>query len=66
MSKQIIEFNDITVPVTCIQFHPFDFLLAAGRSDGTVDLYDLESHKLISHTKVNSYCSTPVICITFR
>lgn len=67
MRKKIIEFQEHASPVTCIQFHPFEFLLAAGRNDGTVDLYDLESKQLISRTDRNSPFNGHVVkCITFR
>lgn len=52
--KKIIEFQEHASPVTCVTFHPFEFLLAAGRNDGTVDLYDLEKQALISRTDGNS------------
>lgn len=64
--KKIIEFQEHASPVTCITFHPFEFLLAAGRNDGTVDLYDLEKQKLISRTDGNSpFNGHTVKCITF-
>lgn len=64
--KKIIEFQEHASPVTCITFHPFEFLLAAGRNDGTVDLYDLEKQKLISRTDANSpFNGHTVKCITF-
>lgn len=62
MSNKLIEFVENASPVTCLQFHPFEFLLAAGRNDGTVDLYDLESKQMISRTKTNS---NAIKCITF-
>lgn len=65
--KKVIEFQEHASPVTCITFHPFEFLLAAGRNDGTVDLYDLEAIKLISRTDGNSpFNGHTVKCITFR
>lgn len=64
--KKIIESQEHASPVTCITFHPFEFLLAAGRNDGTVDLYDLEKQKLISRTDANSpFNGHTVKCITF-
>lgn len=66
MRKKIIEFQEHASPVTCIQFHPFEFLLAAGRNDGTVDLYDLERKQLISRTGSNSpFNGHTVKCVTF-
>lgn len=65
--QRIIEFQEHASPVTCIQFHPFEFLLAAGRNDGSVDLYDLESKKLVSRSDTqNAFVSSTVKCITFR
>lgn len=57
-----MEFQETASPVTCITFHPSDFLLAAGRNDGTVDLYDLETKSLISRSDGNGHT---VKCITF-
>lgn len=66
MRKKIIEFQEHASPITCIQFHPFEFLIAAGRNDGTVDLYDLESKKLISRTDSKSaFNGHTVKCISF-
>lgn len=65
-SKQIAQFTERSSPVTCIQFHPFEFLLAAGRQDGTVCLYDLENMQLISKTdKMGSTNGHSVKCIMF-
>lgn len=61
-----MEFQEHASPVTCITFHPFDLLLAAGRNDGTVDLYDLEASKLISRTDGHGpFHGQTVKCITF-
>ncbi|KAI8035341.1 hypothetical protein M5D96_011889 [Drosophila gunungcola] len=64
-SKQIMEF--IAVPpvtaITCVQFHPFEFLLAAGRIDGTVSIYDLEHQQLVSQT--THFFGQAIRCITF-
>lgn len=66
MRKKIIEFQEHASPITCIQFHPFEFLIAAGRNDGTVDLYDLESTNLICRTDGNSaFGGHTVKCISF-
>lgn len=61
-TNKVMEFQETASPVTCITFHPSDFLLAAGRNDGTVDLYDLETKKLISRSDGNGHT---VKCITF-
>lgn len=50
--------------ITCIQFHPFEFLLAAGRVDGTVSIYDLEHQQLVSQT--THFYGQAIKCITFR
>lgn len=66
-SRQIIEFLEHKSPITCIQFHPTEFLLAAGRINGTVDLYDLEKEKLMTTIDYNrQFLGQPVKCITFR
>ncbi|EDW57420.1 katanin p80 WD40 repeat-containing subunit B1 isoform X1 [Drosophila virilis] len=64
-SKQIMEFmaDPPVTAITCIQFHPFEFLLAAGRVDGTVSIYDLEHQQLVSHT--THFYGQAIRCITF-
>lgn len=66
-NKSIVEFNDHSSSILCIQYHPFEFLLAAGRSDGTVDFYDLEKRAMISSGE-NSRprARQGVKCITFN
>ncbi|XP_030379353.1 katanin p80 WD40 repeat-containing subunit B1 [Scaptodrosophila lebanonensis] len=67
-SKQIMEFVEEppVAAITCIQFHPFEFLLVAGRVNGTVCIYDLEHQKLISKTDNSSqFYGQPIKCITF-
>lgn len=51
--------------MTCLQFHPYEFLLAAGRNDGSVDLYDLESKQMISRIERREAGGNSVKCITF-
>ena len=65
MSKQIIEIPEHASPVTCIKFHPSEFLLAAGRNDGSIDLYDLESKKLVSRIDRNPFMGHTVKCLIF-
>lgn len=68
-SKQIMEFSEHppAAAITCIQFHPFEFLLAVGRVDGTISIYDLESQSRISQTETESqFYGHPIKCITFR
>ncbi|EDW05760.1 katanin p80 WD40 repeat-containing subunit B1 [Drosophila mojavensis] len=64
-SKQIMEFiaEPPVTAITCIQFHPFEFLLAAGRVDGTVSIYDLEHQLLVSQT--THFYGQAIRCITF-
>ncbi|KAH8387319.1 hypothetical protein KR093_006300, partial [Drosophila rubida] len=64
-SKQIMEFiaEPPVTAITCIQFHPFEFLLAAGRVDGTVSIYDLEHQQLVSQT--THFYGQSIKCITF-
>ncbi|XP_036317461.1 katanin p80 WD40 repeat-containing subunit B1 isoform X2 [Rhagoletis pomonella] len=67
-SKQIMDFTEQppAAAITCIQFHPFEFLLAVGRVDGTVCIYDLESQARISQTESESqFYGHPIKCITF-
>ncbi|XP_053948141.1 katanin p80 WD40 repeat-containing subunit B1 isoform X2 [Anastrepha ludens] len=67
-SKQIMDFSEQppAAAITCIQFHPFEFLLAVGRVDGTVCIYDLESQLRISQTESESqFYGHPIKCITF-
>ncbi|KAH8408915.1 hypothetical protein KR009_003756, partial [Drosophila setifemur] len=65
-SKQIMEFiaDPPAKAITCIQFHPFEFLLAAGRVDGTVCIYDLEHQQLVSQT-TPFYGQAAIKSITF-
>ncbi|XP_061392348.1 katanin p80 WD40 repeat-containing subunit B1 [Musca vetustissima] len=67
-SKQIMEFCDkpAGAAITCIQFHPFEFLLAVGRVDGTVSIYDLETQLCVTRTDATSlFYGHPIKCITF-
>lgn len=65
MSNKLLEFIENGSPVTCLQFHPFEFLIAAGRNDGSVDLYDLESKQMISRIERREAGGNSVKCITF-
>lgn len=65
MSNKLIEFIENGSPVTCLQFHPYEFLMAAGRNDGSVDLYDLESRQMISRIERREAGGNSVKCITF-
>lgn len=65
MSNKLLEFIENGSPVTCLQFHPYEFLMAAGRNDGSVDLYDLESKQMISRIERRDAGGNAVKCITF-
>lgn len=65
MSNKLLEFIENGSPVTCLQFHPYEFLMAAGRNDGSVDLYDLESKQMISRIERRDAGGNSVKCITF-
>lgn len=65
MSNKLLEFIENGSPVTCLQFHPYEFLMAAGRNDGSVDLYDLESKQMISRIERREAGGNSVKCITF-
>lgn len=57
------EDHRIPSPVTCMTFHPFEFLLAAVRNDGQrCDLYDLEKQKLFLQTDGNSPSHSQMHC----
>lgn len=65
MSNKLLEFIENGSPVTCLQFHPYEFLMAAGRNDGSVDLYDLESKQMITRVECRDAGGNSVKCITF-
>lgn len=65
MSNKLLEFIESGSPVTCLQFHPYEFLMACGRNDGSVDLYDLESKQMISRIERREAGGNAVKCITF-
>ena len=65
MSNKLLEFIENGSPVTCLQFHPYEFLMAAGRNDGSVDLYDLESKQMISRIERRDAGGNSVKCMTF-
>jgi katanin p80 WD40 repeat-containing subunit B1 len=44
------EFSDHTGPVTAVEFHPNEFLLASSSSDRSVNFWDLENFQLVSTT----------------
>ncbi len=44
----LTEFSDHRGPVTDVEFHPHEFLLASGSLDRTVKFWELETFSLIS------------------
>jgi katanin p80 WD40 repeat-containing subunit B1 len=67
MNREIMEFEEPRASQSCtfLQFHPFEFLLAAGRSDGSCDLYDLENKHLISRNDRTQIAGKRVKCLIF-
>lgn len=51
--------------MTCVQFHPEEMLLGAGRNDGSVDLYDLEACNLVLRKSNTVFAGNTVKSITF-
>ncbi len=48
VGKVLTEFSDHRGPVTDVEFHPHEFLLASGSLDRTVKFWELETFSLIS------------------
>lgn len=48
VGKVLQEFVEHTSPVTCVKFHPHEFLLASCGSDKTVNFWDMEKFQLVS------------------
>lgn len=48
VGRVLSEFSDHTGPVTDVEFHPHEFLLASGSLDRTVKFWDLETFSLVS------------------
>ena len=49
--KMMTEFHDHKGPVTVVEFHPHEFLLASASVDRTVNFWDLETFKLVSKSE---------------
>lgn len=49
--RVIQEFSDHFSAVTCVEFHPHEFLLATGSIDRSVHLFDLENFASVSCEK---------------
>lgn len=68
-SKQIMEFCEkpTASAITCIQFHPFELLLAVGQVNGTICIYDLETKQRVTKMDGPSvFQGQPIRCFTFR
>ncbi|UYV81194.1 KATNB1 [Cordylochernes scorpioides] len=61
--KMLTEFRGHTGPITDIEFHPNEFLLATGSQDRSVKFWDLENFQLVCSTDGDS---TPVRSIYFH
>lgn len=48
VGKVLQEFIEHTSPVTCVKFHPHEFLLASCGTDKTVNFWDMEKFQLVS------------------
>ena len=48
------EFGQHTGPVSDVEFHPHEFLLASASHDRTVNFWDLEKFALVSSTDADT------------
>lgn len=48
VGKVLQEFMEHTSAVTCVKFHPHEFLLASCGTDRTVNFWDMEKFQLVS------------------
>lgn len=48
VGKVLQEFVEHTSAVTCVKFHPHEFLLASCGTDRTVNFWDMEKFQLVS------------------
>lgn len=48
VGKVLQEFVEHTSAVTCVKFHPHEFLLASCGADRTVNFWDMEKFTLVS------------------
>ena len=46
--RMLADFKDHKGPVTSIEFHPREYLLASGSTDRTAKVWDLESFQLLT------------------
>lgn len=63
VGKVLTEFGDHRGPVTAVEFHPHEFLLASGSLDRTVKFWELETFSQISSSHADV---PPVRCIAFH
>ncbi len=59
----VADFRAHTGPVTSIQFHPKEFVMATGSSDRTAKFWDLEKFEVVSEI---SPVSNPIRRILFH
>lgn len=52
--KMMTEFAQHTGPVSDVEFHPHEFLLASASHDRTVNFWDLEKFSLVSSTDADT------------
>ncbi|XP_046400090.1 katanin p80 WD40 repeat-containing subunit B1 isoform X2 [Ischnura elegans] len=52
-------------PVTCVEFHPHEFLLASGTTHRVVRFWDLENLSLVSTSEQDPAHLAPVRCLSF-
>lgn len=48
VNRVLKEFKDHINPVSCVEFHPHEFLLASGSIDRSVNFFDLENFNVVS------------------
>lgn len=48
VGKVLQEFVEHTAGVSCVKFHPHEFLLASCGADRTVNFWDMEKFELVS------------------
>lgn len=51
--KLLKQFSEHIFPVTSIRFHPSEYLLCSGGTDGVLNFYDLEKFTVVSKTDNN-------------
>lgn len=62
VGKVLQEFDEHDGPVSCVKFHPHEFLLASCASDRTVNFWDMEKFQLVSKFEKES---TPFRYVNF-